>query len=93
LEGIGAIDAVRILMPGIILGHGALVAVASALSVVVVKWAAMRQFEPVIKPLRSVYVWWNEVVNCAYETIAAPALAPPLGTPSSTCVYGFSAAR
>jgi non-ribosomal peptide synthetase-like protein len=46
-----------------------------------VKVLAMGRFEPVIKPLWSTYVWWNEVVNGAYETIAAPALAPLLGTP------------
>jgi non-ribosomal peptide synthetase-like protein len=49
--------------------------------VAVVKWVAMRRFEPVIKPLWCRYVWWNEVVNGAYETIGAPALAPWLGTP------------
>jgi non-ribosomal peptide synthetase-like protein len=41
----------------------------------------MGRFEPVIKPLWCRYVWWNEVVNGAYESIGAPALAPLLGTP------------
>lgn len=104
-----AIDAVRILIPGIILALGAFaffsatmeslsrfplwavfllapllalsVAIGSALCVVVVKLAAMGRFTPVIKPLWSTYVWWNEVVNGAYESVAAPALAPLLGTP------------
>jgi non-ribosomal peptide synthetase-like protein len=57
------------------------VATGAALCVVGIKRLLMGRFVPVIKPLWSVYVWLNEVVNGAYETIAAPALAPMLGTP------------
>jgi len=45
------------------------------------KWLVMGRFAPVIVPLWSRYVWWNEMVNGAYESVAAPAMAPLLGTP------------
>jgi non-ribosomal peptide synthetase-like protein len=57
------------------------IAVASALCVVAMKWIAMGRFEPVVKPLWSPYVWLNEAVNGAYESIATKALGPLLGTP------------
>ncbi len=41
----------------------------------------MGRFKPIVKPLWSMFVWLNEVVNGAYESVAAPALAPLLGTP------------
>jgi non-ribosomal peptide synthetase-like protein len=56
------------------------IAVAAALCVVAVKKVVMGRFEPVIKPLWSRYVWWNEVVNGAHETAGAPALSPLVGT-------------
>jgi non-ribosomal peptide synthetase-like protein len=56
-------------------------AAGAALCVVGIKRLLMGRFVPVIRPLWSVYVWLNELVNGAYETIAAPALAPMLGTP------------
>ncbi|MBN2296561.1 MAG: amino acid adenylation domain-containing protein [Pirellulales bacterium] len=56
-------------------------AVGVSLCVVVLKRMIMAPFKPVIKPLWSTYVWWNEVINGAYETVAAPALAPLMGTP------------
>jgi non-ribosomal peptide synthetase-like protein len=46
-----------------------------------VKWALMGRFRPVIKPLWSEYVWRNEIVNSVYETVAANAISPWLGTP------------
>lgn len=49
--------------------------------VVALKWAVMGRFRPVIKPLWSPYVWLNEMVNGAYESVMAPAIAPFLGTP------------
>jgi non-ribosomal peptide synthetase-like protein len=58
-----------------------LIAFLAAWCVVLVKVVVMGRFEPVIKPLWCRYVWWNEVVNGAYETVGAPALAPLLGTP------------
>lgn len=57
------------------------VAVATALCVVVIKWAVMGRFQPVVKPLWSPYVWLNEAVNGAYESVSTPALSPLLGTP------------
>lgn len=57
------------------------IALASFLFVVVLKKAVMGKFQPVIKPLWSMYVWLNEMVNGAYESVASPALVPLLGTP------------
>ena len=59
-------------------GSGGLFAM---LLVVALKWAVMGRFRPVIKPLWSPYVWLNEMVNGAYESVMAPAIAPFLGTP------------
>lgn len=52
-----------------------------ALCVVAVKWTLIGAFKPVIKPLWCPYVWLNEVINGAHESVAAPALSPLLGTP------------
>ncbi len=71
LLGLGA------LAPIITLG----LAVMAMLLVVALKWAVMGRFRPVIKPLWSPYVWLNEMVNGAYESVMAPAIAPFLGTP------------
>jgi non-ribosomal peptide synthetase-like protein len=57
------------------------VAVGVALCVVVLKRLVMGRFEPVIKPLWCTYVWWNEVINGAFETVSAPMLAPLVGSP------------
>jgi non-ribosomal peptide synthetase-like protein len=38
-------------------------------------------FMPVVKPLWCGYIWLNEVVNALYETIAAVAMTPLMGTP------------
>jgi non-ribosomal peptide synthetase-like protein len=57
---------------------------AAALAVVVVvglKWTVMGRFKPVIVPLWSPYVWFNEMVNGAYESLMAPVVAMALGTP------------
>lgn len=51
------------------------------LTVVVLKKVLIGRFKPEIKPLWSLYVWINELVTGAYETISAPLLAPMLGTP------------
>jgi non-ribosomal peptide synthetase-like protein len=51
------------------------------LFVVLLKRVLMGTFRPVIKPLWSVYVWVNELVNGAYESLMSPAIAPFLGTP------------
>jgi non-ribosomal peptide synthetase-like protein len=41
----------------------------------------MPKFKPVVKPLWCAHVWFNEVVNAAYEAVAGALLAPMLGTP------------
>jgi non-ribosomal peptide synthetase-like protein len=41
----------------------------------------MPQFKPVVKPLWCSHVWFNEVVNAIYESVAGALLAPMLGTP------------
>jgi non-ribosomal peptide synthetase-like protein len=46
-----------------------------------VKNLLIGKFEPVVKPLWSAYVWLNDVVNALYETVAASAMAPLMGTP------------
>ena len=45
------------------------------------KWAVMGTFKPVIVPLWCPYVWFNEMVNGAYESVMAPVVATFLGTP------------
>jgi non-ribosomal peptide synthetase-like protein len=57
------------------------ISVAASLCVVAMKWMVMGRFQPVIKPLWSPYVWLNEAVNGAYESVSTPALTPLLGTP------------
>ena len=53
-----------------------------AVAVVVgLKKIVMGTFKPVIVPLWSMYVWLNEMVNGAYESVMSPAVAPFLGTP------------
>jgi len=49
--------------------------------VVSLKWSVMGRFKPVIVPLWSPYVWFNEMVNGAYESIMAPVVTNFLGTP------------
>lgn len=60
---------------------GFLSALLSALFVALLKILLMGTFKPVIKPLWCVYVWFNELLNGAYETVGAPVLAPLMGTP------------
>ncbi len=66
-----------LIMPFVELGVGLL----SALAVVLLKKSVMGKFEPVVHPLWSMYVWLNEMVNGAYESVMARILAPFLGTP------------
>jgi carbonic anhydrase/acetyltransferase-like protein (isoleucine patch superfamily) len=49
--------------------------------VAVLKKLMMGEFKPTVQPLWCSYVWLNEVVNGLYETVAAAAMAPLLGTP------------
>ena len=53
----------------------------SLIGVAILKNILMGTFVPTLRPLWCVYVWFNEVVNAVYETIAATALAPLMGTP------------
>lgn len=46
-----------------------------------IKRLVMGTFRPVVRPLWSMYVWLNEMVNGIYESVMSPALAPLLGTP------------
>ena len=55
--------------------------------VALVKVVLVDRFEPTVKPLWCSFVWLNEVVNGLYESIAATAMAPLMGTPFiSTCL-------
>ena len=60
---------------GVVIGLGTLVVVAG------LKQAVMGTFTPEIKPLWSMYVWLNEMVNGVYESVAVPVLSRFLGTP------------
>ena len=62
-----------------IFGFGA--AAFMALSVIVAKNVLMGTYKPTIKPLWSPYVWLNEVINGAYESVASPLMSLLLGTP------------
>src|SRR5438309_9259692 len=60
---------------------GLAMAALAIMMVVALKWSVMGRFQPVVKPLWCPYVWLNEMVNGAYESVMAPLLAPPTGTP------------
>lgn len=71
--------------PGIMLGIAPLLSISlAALAVAVVvalKWMVIGKFKPVIVPLWCPYVWLNEMVNGAYETMMAPVISLCFGTP------------
>ncbi len=103
------IDALRVVLPGYIIGltgiagvlvvsavyahygvWGAytaiplmawLVLAAVLASVIGLKWAIMRRFQPTVQPLWSPYIWWNELVNGLYESLMGPVVANLYGTP------------
>ena len=50
------------------------------LLVVALKWAVMGRFRPVIVPLWCRYVWLNEMINGAYESIMSPVVSAFFGT-------------
>jgi non-ribosomal peptide synthetase-like protein len=56
-------------------------AYASILVTAVLKEFIVGSHKPVVKPLWCRYVWHNELVNGLYESIAASAMAPLMGTP------------
>jgi non-ribosomal peptide synthetase-like protein len=45
------------------------------------KFMLMHAFRPIVRALWSPYVWVNDIVNAIYEAVAAPAMAPLMGTP------------
>jgi non-ribosomal peptide synthetase-like protein len=67
---------------GVVPAAACAVVFALVMSVVLVKKALMGRFKPVVKPLWCVYVWFNELVNGAYESLVSPLLVPTLGTPA-----------
>jgi non-ribosomal peptide synthetase-like protein len=103
------IDALRVLVPGYVLGAiavmsllviiqvydlygvwGAYTAVPALTWIAIVlcigtvvgfKWLIMGRFQPVIVPLWSRYVWWNELINGLYECLMAPLITNFFGTP------------
>jgi non-ribosomal peptide synthetase-like protein len=50
-------------------------------TVVGLKWLLMGEFQPVVVPLWSRYVWWNELINGLYESLMAPLITNFFGTP------------
>lgn len=56
-------------------------AVLSVFATTVVKALALGWLSPTVKPLWSRFVWRNELVNGVYESVAAPAMTPMMGTP------------
>jgi non-ribosomal peptide synthetase-like protein len=60
---------------------GFILGLCEVLVVVGLKKLVMGTYKPEIKPLWSMYVWLNEMINGAYESVAAPMLGSLLGTP------------
>lgn len=62
-------------------------AVATTLALISIRISALvkelfiGRITPVVKPLWSRFIWNNELVNGVYEAVAAPAMAPLMGTP------------
>jgi non-ribosomal peptide synthetase-like protein len=57
-------------------------ALAGGLLVVALKWIVIGRFKPGAYPLWSPFVWFNELITGAYESIAVPMIVNPLlGTP------------
>jgi non-ribosomal peptide synthetase-like protein len=46
-----------------------------------IKAAVRGKFEPEVKPLWSSYVWFTELINGVYDSVAANVIEPFLGTP------------
>jgi non-ribosomal peptide synthetase-like protein len=58
-----------------------ILAVISVAIAALIKKIFIGRIEPLVKPLWCPFVWFNELVNGAYESIAAPTMTPMLGTP------------
>jgi non-ribosomal peptide synthetase-like protein len=67
-------------MIGVAIALGWAFAILAILIVVGLKWAVMGRFKPVIVPLWCRYVWLNEMVNGAYESIMSPVVSAFFGT-------------
>jgi non-ribosomal peptide synthetase-like protein len=67
-------------MLGVAVGLGYAFAIMAILLVVALKWAVMGRFKPVIVPLWCRYVWLNEMINGAYESIMSPVVSAFFGT-------------
>jgi non-ribosomal peptide synthetase-like protein len=67
-------------MLGVAIGLVYAFAILAVLLVVGLKWAVMGRFKPVIVPLWSPYVWFNEMINGAYESIMSPVVSAFFGT-------------
>ena len=67
-------------MMGMAIALGWTFAILAILLVVALKWAVMGRFKPVIVPLWCRYVWLNEMINGAYESIMSPVVSAFFGT-------------
>ncbi|MGD6980003.1 MULTISPECIES: Pls/PosA family non-ribosomal peptide synthetase [Citricoccus] len=78
-----------LILPGLALTL-AIIAIAV---VVVLKWTVMGRFHPVVVPLWSPYVWFNEMLNGAYESLMSPIVAQLFGTPFAAPVLRLLGCR
>ena len=60
---------------------GLALGIAAAAAVALLKKCVMGTYRPEIKPLWCRYVWLNEMVNGAFESVFAPVASTMLGTP------------
>ncbi len=75
--------ALAVVVPGAIF----VLSFATVATVALVKTIMIGRFKPVVVPFWSSYVWLNDVINGLYESIAAAAMMPFMGTPFiSTCL-------
>lgn len=56
-------------------------ALVAVMMTALVKKVLTSTHKPVVKPLWSRFIWHNEVVNGVFESVAAPAMEPLMGTP------------
>jgi non-ribosomal peptide synthetase-like protein len=72
-----SLAAVLLLGPCVVLA----LSVAMVFITAMVKRLLMGTYKPGLAPLWSPYIWANEIVNGLYESTAAPAMMPLMGTP------------
>ena len=71
-------------VPALLLVAPCATLIVSFLSIAFVSWIKnllIGRYDPTVRPLWCFYVWLNEIVNALYETVAAPAMGPLVGTP------------